>query len=64
MLTERELEEIHWRATRGCHYESAIICTSKYGIQVIEEDVPRLLQEIRLLQKRVAELETTVVTHV
>jgi len=57
MLTEQELTEIHWRATRGCHYEGAIICTSKYGIQVIEEDVPRLLVEYRQLVEEKDEWE-------
>lgn len=57
MITEQELVDIHWRCTRGTHYGNAILTASKYGIQVIEEDTPRLIQEIRQLQAKVEELE-------
>ena len=50
-LTEEELEMIHWRATRGCHFEGTLIWTSKYGIEVIENDVPLLIAEIRRLRE-------------
>lgn len=49
-LTEDELEMIQWRATRGCHFEGTLIWTSKYGIEVIENDVPLLIAEIRRLR--------------
>jgi hypothetical protein len=49
-LTEEELETIHWRATRGCHFEGTLIWTSKYGIEVIENDVPLLIAEVRRLR--------------
>jgi hypothetical protein len=53
MITEEELDEIQWRATRGSHYAGTYIQGSKYAQQVVEEDVPRLLMEIHLLQKKV-----------
>lgn len=49
-LTEDELEMIHWRATRGCHFEGAFLYASEYGKQVIQEDVPFLITEIRRLR--------------
>lgn len=53
MITEEELELIQWRATRGSHYAGTYIQGSKYAQHVVEEDVPRLLMEIHLLQKQI-----------
>jgi hypothetical protein len=55
MITEDELELIQWRATRGSHYAGTYIQGSKHAQHVVEEDVPRLLMEINLLQKRLDE---------
>ena len=52
MITEDELEMINWRATRGSHYAGTYIQGSKYAQHVVEEDVPRLLMEIQMLQKK------------
>jgi len=49
-LTEEELEMIHWRATRGCHFDVTFLPESLYVKQVIEEDVPLLIAEIRRLR--------------
>lgn len=49
-LTDGELDWIRWRATRGSHFEEAFLINSKYAQQVIEEDVPRLIAEIRRLR--------------
>jgi hypothetical protein len=50
-ITEDELENIQWRAGRGCHFEGGIIMTSKYGIEVIENDVPLMLVTLREFMK-------------
>lgn len=49
-LTDHELNHIQWRATRGSHYETAFLINSEYARQVIEDDVPRLIAEIRRLR--------------
>jgi len=49
-LTEDELEMIHWRATRGCHFEGGFLFASKHGHEVIQNDVPLLIAEIRRLR--------------
>jgi len=49
-LTEDELEMIHWRATRGCHFEGGFLFASEYGKEVIQNDVPLLIAEIRRLR--------------
>jgi hypothetical protein len=53
MLSEEELEMIHWRATRGSHYAGTYIQGSKYAQHVVEEDVPLLLMEIHILQQQI-----------
>jgi len=50
-ISEDELEEIQWRAGRGCHFEGAIIMTSLYGVEVIEKDVPLMLATLREFMK-------------
>ena len=50
-LDEHELDHILWRATRGSHYETAFLVNSEYARQVIEDDVPRLIAEIRRLRQ-------------
>lgn len=50
VLDEDELEEIAWRAGRGCHFEGGFLFASEYGKQVIQEDVPLLIAEIRKLR--------------
>jgi hypothetical protein len=50
MLDERELENIAWRAGRGCHYEDVFLHGSDYARQVIQSDVPLLIAEIRRLR--------------
>lgn len=50
MLDDNELDQIAWRASRGSHFESAFLGGSKYAQQVIEEDVPKLIAEVRRLQ--------------
>jgi hypothetical protein len=49
-MTEEELDLIFWHASRGCHFESTFLPSSNYAKQVIEEDVPALIREIRRLQ--------------
>ena len=49
-LTEDELEMIHWRATRGCHFDGGFLYASEYGKEVIQNDVPLLIAEIRRLR--------------
>lgn len=58
VLDEDELEEIAWRAGRGCHFEGGFLFASEYGKQVIQEDVPLLIAEIRKL--RAAQLRRAV----
>jgi hypothetical protein len=50
MLTEKQLDDIAWRAGRGCHYEGVFLHGSNYAKQVIQNDVPLLIVEIRRLQ--------------
>ena len=49
-LTDKDLDAIHWRATRGCHFEGNFLPGSKYAEEVIEQDVPRLVAEVRHLR--------------
>lgn len=49
-LTDQDLEMIQWRATRGCHFEDAFLVNSLYAKECLEEDVPRLIAEIRRLR--------------
>lgn len=51
-MDENDLEQIAWRAGRGSHFESAFLSGSLYAQQVIEEDVPRLIAEIRQLNAK------------
>jgi len=55
MITEDELELIHWRAGRGCHFEGTFLPESLFAKQCLEEDVPRLIAEIRLLKRQMLE---------
>lgn len=50
VLDEEELEMIAWRAGRGCHFEGGFLYASEWGKQVIQEDVPLLIAEIRKLR--------------
>jgi hypothetical protein len=50
VLDEDELEQIAWRAGRGCHFEGGFLYASEWGKQVIQEDVPLLIAEIRKLK--------------
>lgn len=50
VLDEDELEQIAWRAGRGCHFEGGFLYASEWGKQVIQEDVPLLIAEIRKLR--------------
>lgn len=47
MLTEKDLEDINWRATRGSHSAGAFLGGSAYAHEVIDQDVPRLIAETR-----------------
>jgi hypothetical protein len=49
MISEDELELISWRAGRGCHFQGGFLSESKTVQQVIEDDVPLLIAEIRRL---------------
>lgn len=49
-LTEDELEMIAWRAGRGCHFDGGFLFASEYGKEVIQNDVPILIAEIRRLR--------------
>lgn len=50
MLTDEDIEQIVWRATRGCHFEGAFLGSSDYAKTVVENDVPTLIAEIRRLR--------------
>ena len=56
-LTEDELEMIHWRATRGCHFDGGFLYASEYGKEVIQNDVPLLIAEIRRLRGILTQLD-------
>ena len=49
-LTEDELDMIAWRASRGCHFDGGFLFASEYGKEVIQNDVPVLIAEIRRLR--------------
>lgn len=49
-LTDKELDDIHWRATRGCHNGEAFLGGSAYAHEVIDQDVPHLVCEVRRLR--------------
>lgn len=55
VLDEEELEMIAWRAGRGCHFEGGFLFASEFGKQVIQEDVPLLIAEIRKLRSAIKE---------
>ena len=46
-LTDKELDNINWRATRGCHFEGNLLPGSEYVEEIIEQDVPRIIAELR-----------------
>jgi hypothetical protein len=50
-MDEKTLEEIAWRAGSGSHFESAFLGGSLYAKQVVEQDVPTLIAEVRRLNK-------------
>ncbi len=57
ILTDDELELIEWRAGRGltlCKVQPLL--GSQYAIQVINQDVPKMLAEIRLQRKEIERL--------
>jgi len=53
-LTDGELDWIQWRATRGSHFEEAFLINSKYARQVVDDDVRRLIAEVRRLRAIIA----------
>ena len=55
-LTEDELDMIAWRAGRGCHFEGGFLFASKYGHEVIQNDVPLLIAEVRRLRGSLTQL--------
>jgi len=55
-MDEKTLDEIQWRATRGSHFEGTFLGGSLYTKQVVEEDVPALLVEVRSLKAKNARL--------
>lgn len=62
VLDEDELEMIAWRAGRGCHFEGGFLFASELGKQVIQEDVPLLIAEIRKLRAAQQSVHPTVAT--
>lgn len=55
-LTEDELDMIAWRASRGCHFDGGFLFASEYGKEVIQNDVPVLIAEIRRLRGSLTQL--------
>lgn len=56
-LDEEELDAILWRCANGSHFETAFLGGSLYAKQVVEEDAPRMVAEIRHLRRVIAGLK-------
>lgn len=56
LITDSELEDILWRAGRGSHFESGFLGGSLYAKEVIENDVPRMVEEIRRVRRAIDKL--------
>lgn len=49
MISDEQLNLIEFKVTRGCHFENAFLASSLYVTEVIHNDIPAMLAEIRRL---------------